>query len=51
VHEANDEVECHVISVVESRESAEVSYVPDVSGETGNGPRFEGSMRSGGGLG
>jgi len=50
VHEAEDEVECHVISIVESGENAEVSYVSDVSGETGNGPWFKGSVGSEGGL-
>jgi hypothetical protein len=51
VHEAEDEVECHVIGIVESRENAEVSYVSDVRDETGSGPQFEGSMRGKGGLG
>ena len=48
MREAECEVERHVIGIVESREDAEVSYMSDIRDETGDGPRLEGSMRSGG---
>lgn len=50
MREAEGEVERHVIGIVEPGENAKVGYMPDVCDETGNGPRFEGPMRSGGRL-
>ena len=51
MREAEYEVKRHVVGIVESREDTEVSNVSDVHDEAGHGPWFEGSMRSGGGLG
>ena len=51
MRESKDEVECHIIGVVEPRENAEVSYVSNVHNEACNGPQFEGSTGSGGRLG
>lgn len=42
--EAKDEVECHVIGIVEPRENAKVGYVSDIHDKTCNGPWFESSM-------
>ena len=38
MYEAEAEVECHVIGVVEPRECAEVGYVSNVHDEASDGP-------------
>lgn len=49
--EAEHQVERHIVGIVEARENGEVSDVSDVDDKAGNGPWFEGSMRSGGEVG